>query len=58
MMTAKRKTPRDRKHPAGAPPSPTLRPERGKRDQASEAQTEPALDDPDAGPRRSLSSLL
>ena len=49
-MTAKRETPETENTPL-SPASPTLRPERGKRDQASEAQPEFAPDDPDvAGP--------
>ncbi|MBG4620111.1 hypothetical protein I5F54_08320 [Pseudomonas aeruginosa] len=49
-MTAKRETPETENTPL-SPASPTLRPERGKRDQASEAQPEFAPDEPDvAGP--------
>lgn len=56
-MTAKRETPETENTPL-SPASPTLRPERGKRDQASEAQPEFAPDDPDvAGPGHFVRSL-
>lgn len=57
-MTAKRETPETENTPL-SPASPTLRPERGKRDQASEAQPEFAPGrSRRSGPRRSPSSRL